>query len=84
MTGPWLEPACSLASSRAIRVVDHEEAVRLTLGAALTEAGHAVTLSPSGSDALSQVRSTEFDLVLADLRLEDMDGLHVLRRARRG
>ena len=38
--------------------------------AVLTEAGHAVTLSPSGSGALSQVRSIEFDRVLTDPRPE--------------
>jgi len=55
----------------------------VTLGAILSEAGHVVKLSPSGADALGVIRETEFDIVLTDLRLGEVDGMRVLAEVRR-
>jgi len=65
-----------------ILVVDDDEAVLWTLGAVLTDAGHTVTLSPNGADALRKIRTSEFDVVLTDLKLGDIDGLHILKAVR--
>jgi DNA-binding response OmpR family regulator len=69
--------------SNHILVVDDDDAVRWTIGAVLREAGHSVTLCANGGDALVHLRQTEFDVVLTDLRLGDIDGLQVLDAARR-
>lgn len=66
-----------------ILVVDDDEAVRWTIGAVLQEAGYAVTLCANGAEALWQLRKAEFDVVLTDLRLGDVDGLQVLDGVRR-
>ncbi len=65
-----------------ILVVDDDEAVRVTLGAVLTGEGYDVTLASYGPDALSLLRVTEFDVILTDLRLDDIDGLRILEEAR--
>jgi DNA-binding response OmpR family regulator len=62
--------------------VDDDEAVRLTIGAVLTDDGYTVALSRSGADALSTLRRVEFDVVLTDLRLGDLDGLRILEAVR--
>lgn len=64
-------------------MVDDDEAVRITLGAVLSDAGYAVTLSPDGSDALERIDAADYDVVLADLRLGGhVDGLDVLEHVR--
>ncbi|HSD21829.1 MAG TPA: response regulator [Anaeromyxobacter sp.] len=45
--------------------------------------GHAVDRVETGDDADSVLRMHEYDLVILDLGLPDMDGLDVLRRLRR-
>lgn len=66
-----------------ILVVDDDNSVRVTLGAVLSDAGHGVSLSATGSEALAKLRTREFDVVLADLRLDDMDGIRIVQQARR-
>ncbi|WP_242343088.1 response regulator [Anaeromyxobacter terrae] len=45
--------------------------------------GHAVDRVESGDDADSVLRTHQYDLVILDLGLPDLDGLEVLRRLRR-
>jgi DNA-binding response OmpR family regulator len=66
-----------------ILLADDDESVRVTLGAVLTEAGHTVSLCTSGSEVLALLESTEFDVILTDFRLGDMDGIVVVDEARR-
>src|SRR5207247_9548216 len=37
-----------------------------------------VSVSMSGTDALKRIHETSFDLVLTDLRLDDVDGLTIV------
>jgi signal transduction histidine kinase len=59
-------------------VVDDEESVAITMGAILEMDGYYVSISTSGNDALRKLRESEFDLVLTDLRLDDIDGLSIV------
>jgi DNA-binding NtrC family response regulator len=65
-----------------VLVVDDEETVRETLAAVLTEQGYQVSTAASGADALVMIHTTEYDLILTDLRLDDFDGLRLLARVR--
>jgi signal transduction histidine kinase len=66
-----------MASGRLL-VVDDEESVAVTMGAILEMDGYNVDVSMSGADALRRIRDTSFDLVLTDLRLDDVDGLSIV------
>jgi CheY-like chemotaxis protein/anti-anti-sigma regulatory factor len=59
-------------------VVDDEESVRVTTAAILEQEGYDVETSPDGRDALEVVGRSHIDLVLTDLRMEDMDGITLL------
>jgi signal transduction histidine kinase len=59
-------------------VVDDEESVAVTMGAILEMDGYEVAMSTSGADALRRLGEASFDLVLTDLRLDDMDGLSIV------
>src|SRR5919201_970418 len=64
-------------------VVDDEESVAVTMGAILEMDGYAVAISTSGTDALHKINEETFDLVLTDLRLDDMDGLAIVSQVSR-
>src|SRR5438874_2534906 len=48
------------------------------MGAILEMDGYRVSISTSGTDALRKLREVDFDLVLTDLRLDDVDGLSIV------
>jgi signal transduction histidine kinase len=66
-----------------VLIVDDEESVTITMAAILEMDGYSVATALRGDDALSQIATEEFDLVLTDLRLDDFDGMEVLAAARR-
>jgi signal transduction histidine kinase len=65
-----------------VLVVDDEESVVVTIKAILQLDGYDVATTTSGAKACVMVREVEYDLVLTDLRLEDGDGLDVLKAVR--
>jgi signal transduction histidine kinase len=65
-----------------VLVVDDEDSVVVTIKAILELDGYTVATTTSGVQARAMVRDVEYDLVLTDLRLEDGDGLDVLKAVR--
>ena len=65
-----------------VLVVDDEDSVVVTIKAILQLDGYDVDTTTSGARAREMVREVEYDLVLTDLRLEDGDGLDVLKAVR--
>ena len=49
----------------------------------LTQSGYTVTGCPGGEEALSLLREESSDILLTDLKMGGMDGLELLRQARR-
>jgi signal transduction histidine kinase len=71
-----------MATSKVL-VVDDEQSVAMTIKAILELDGSEVTAVTSGSEALAQLREREFDVVLTDLRLDDLDGIEILRETQK-
>ena len=59
-------------------VVDDDASNRDVLSRRLTRQGHDVRTASSGRDALVLMHETDFDLVLLDIMMPDMDGYEVL------
>jgi DNA-binding response OmpR family regulator len=65
-----------------ILIVDDEPNIILYLSEALEDENYAITTKNNGREAISALAKDEFDLLLVDLKLKDLDGLQVLREAR--
>src|SRR5215468_3252599 len=63
-----------------VLVVDDNAANRDVLARRLTREGHQVVTTASGASGLELVATREFDLVLLDLIMPEMNGFDVLRR----
>jgi len=66
-----------------VLVVDDEQSVATTIKAILQLDGNEVTAVTTGKEALAQIREHEFDVVLTDLRLDDLDGIEILRETQK-
>ena len=66
-----------------ILVVDDEQAVRDLLSKTLTMADYDVDAADDGPSALDKMRAVEYDLLITDLKMPGMDGLSVIREARK-
>ncbi len=61
-----------------VLVVDDEENVRITTAAILEQEGYEVLTASDGREALEMAARGHFELVLTDLRMDDMDGSTLL------
>ena len=65
-----------------ILVVDDEESMREFLEIMLAKEGYRVTLAQDGEEACRVLDKEEFDLVITDIRMNDIDGIGVLKKAK--
>ncbi len=75
-------PAAGLAHPRVL-VVDDEASIRDLLAKTLALAEYDVDVAADGRSALERMRLYPYDLLIADLRMPGMDGLSVIREAKR-
>ncbi len=68
-----------VVANKRVLVVDDETIVCESYKLALTDAGYDVRTVESGQEAIQACRAERFDVMLADLRMPDMDGLEVAR-----
>lgn len=66
-----------------ILVVDDEPGIRELLSRTLTMSDYDVDVAGDGASAVDRLRSSQYDLLLTDIRMPGMDGLAVIREARR-
>jgi excisionase family DNA binding protein len=75
-------PAPAAARPRVL-VVDDEASIRDLLAKTLALAEYDVDLAPDGRGALERLRIIPYDLLITDLRMPGVDGLSVIKEARR-
>ena len=63
-----------------VLVVDDEEKLRSFLARALTSMGFRVSVVCSGSEGIATFAESSPDLALVDLKLDDLDGIEVVRQ----
>lgn len=65
-----------------ILVVDDEAGMRKTLAIMLRREGYDVTETATVADAIGQLKGQAYDVVIADLMMQPLDGLDLLSLAR--
>jgi len=77
-------PAAPVRNTRQrVLVVDDEASIRDLLSKTLALAEYDVDTAPDGTTALDRMRAFSYDLLIADLRMPGMDGLTLIRQAKR-
>jgi len=67
------------ASHRTILVVDDEPEIREALAEILSTADHSVVTASSGREALERLAAENYDVILTDIRMPDLDGRALYR-----
>jgi excisionase family DNA binding protein len=75
-------PASRTARKRVL-VVDDEASIRDLLSKTLALAEYDVDTAGDGASALDRMRAFAYDLLIADLKMPGMDGLTLIRQAKR-
>ena len=78
-----LTQGVTVMEDRDVLVVDDEKNIRLTLSEALRDLDLKVDTAAGGEEALSKLEASDYGLILLDIRMPGMDGMEVLRRARK-
>jgi excisionase family DNA binding protein len=77
-------PATPVRNARQrVLVVDDEASIRDLLSKTLALAEYDVDTAPDGTAALDRMRAFAYDLLIADLKMPGMDGLTLIRQAKR-
>jgi len=81
--GPAPSPRPAAPVRPRVLIVDDEASIRDLLAKTLALAEYDVDVVPDGRSALEQMRMNPYDLLIADLKMPGMDGLAVIREAKR-
>jgi excisionase family DNA binding protein len=82
-TGGATRAVASPAGRPRVLIVDDEASIRDLLSKTLALAEYDVDLAPDGRTAVERLRIIPYDLLITDLKMPGVDGLSVIREARR-
>ena len=65
-----------------VLIVEDESAIRILISTALETNGYNFEMATNGSMALSLLVKHQFDIILLDLGLPDLDGIDIIKKLR--
>ncbi len=71
-----------MTSRGSVLVVDDDPDVRFTVSSILEEAGFDVDTAANGREGLERLAACDYEAVVSDIRMPDMDGLELLKQLR--
>ncbi|WP_287372530.1 hybrid sensor histidine kinase/response regulator [Prosthecochloris sp.] len=81
-TGPHKPSKSSLLESSRVLLIDDSALNRKLLAMNLTDTGLKVALAENGAEGWNMLQTLEFDLLITDIRMPEMDGLELTRLLR--
>jgi two-component system response regulator HydG len=66
-----------------VLVIDDDKLLAETIGESLERRGHSCTVATTGKAGAAKLEQEQFDVVLTDLKMADLDGLAVVEKCRR-
>jgi len=64
-----------------ILIADDEKTIRESLKQILSEEGYETDTAEDGQEALNKIQNTDFDVVLTDIKMPNVDGMELLEKA---
>lgn len=65
-----------------VLVVDDEPAIRQVMASYIRNAGYLVEVAENGEEALDKMGKGDYDIAICDIKMPDINGIEVVRRAR--
>jgi two-component system response regulator HydG len=65
-----------------VLVVDDQEMHAQAVAESLSKMGYDCAVATSGAEGIRQIENEDFDVVITDLKMDDADGLAILRKAK--
>ncbi|MEK7852642.1 MAG: response regulator [Planctomycetota bacterium] len=69
-----------MAKKSNILFADDEATFRTIMSNELTRMGYKVTCCPNGAEALRNIQERDYDVVLLDMNMPEMDGIETLKK----
>ncbi|WGS65852.1 response regulator [Marinitoga aeolica] len=66
-----------------ILIVDDDSVIRNVLKKVLESENFRVDVAEGGNKAIELIKNTEYDVILLDIIMEDLDGIEVLRKTKK-
>ena len=82
MTEPAVSPSATAQEAWRILLVDDEPTQRLIMARLLKRAGYSVEVAGNGKEALAKIAAGDFQLMITDWEMPEMDGIALCRELR--
>ena len=69
-----------MSNNKQILIVDDEESIRILLKNILSNKGYKCDLASGGNECIEKCKTTEYDLILLDIYMPDLDGLETMQK----
>lgn len=69
-------------AAKRLLIIDDEENMRHMLSKLMKKSGYAVDTAPDGYEGLNKVDQNQYDYILCDIKMPNMDGMEFLKQAR--
>ena len=64
-----------------ILIVDDEKGIRESVSLVLSEEGYETEIASTGKEALNYLSERDFDVLITDLKMPEMDGIELIKRS---